>query len=68
MIMGRRIIQDDSGELAVLDLGDYICVDIMSENNKWRLLDEFNDKMPDDTTFCNLKDKCLSIKINAHLL
>lgn len=61
MITGKKRINNNSNELAVLDLGDYEYRYYERKNNNWRLIEEFNDKMPDDTAFCNLKDKCLSI-------
>jgi len=61
MITGKKRILNNSNELSVLDLGDYEYRYYERKNNTWRLIEEFNDKMPDDTAFCNLKDKCLSI-------
>ena len=59
MIIGQKRVID--GEYAVLDLGDYEYRYYERINNQWRLQDEFNDKMPDDSMFCNIKDKCLKI-------
>ena len=59
MIIGQKRVID--GEYAVLDMGDYEYRYYERINNQWRLQDEFNDKMPDDSMFCNIKDKCLKI-------
>ena len=61
MITGRKRVANNSNELAVLDMGDFEYRYFERKNDTWRLVEEFNDKMPDDTAFCNLKDKCLSI-------
>lgn len=60
MIIGKKTIKD--GDYAVLDLGDYEFRYYERKNNNWRLNDELSDKMPDDSVFCNMKDKCLKIK------
>ena len=63
MVIGQKRIFD--GEYAVLDLGDYEYRYYERINNEWRLKDEYNDKMPDDSMFCNIKDKCLKINNNC---
>ena len=60
MISGRKLVVD--GEYAILDLGDYEYRYYERKNNNWVLNEDFNDKMPDDAIFCNLKQKCLTIK------
>ena len=63
MVIGQKRIVN--GEFAVLDLGDYEYRYYERINNEWRLKDEYNDKMPDDSMFCNIKDKCLKINNNC---
>ena len=60
MISGRKLVVD--GEYAILDLGEYEYRYYERKNNNWVLNEDFNDKMPDDAIFCNLKQKCLTIK------
>ena len=60
MISGRKLIEE--GEFAILDLGEYEYRYYERKSNVWRLNEEYNDKMPDDALFCNLKQKCLAIK------
>ena len=60
MIDGRKLVID--GEYAILDLGEYEYRYYERKDNVWRLNEEYNDKMPDDALFCNLKQKCLAIK------
>jgi hypothetical protein len=63
MVIGqKRVIE---GEYAILDMGDYEYRYYERINNQWRLKDELNDKMPDDSIFCNIKDKCLKINTNC---
>ena len=58
VITQKRVI---NGEYAILDMGDYEYRYYERINNQWRLKDELNDKMPDDSIFCNIRDKCLKI-------
>lgn len=60
MIIGKKPINE--GDYAVLDLGDYEFRYYERKNNNWRLNDDLSDKMPDDTIFCNMKNKCLKFK------
>ncbi len=60
MISGRKLVVN--GEYAILDLGDYEYRYYERKNSNWVLNEDFNDKMPDDAVFCNLKQKCLTIK------
>lgn len=60
MISGRKLV--DEGEYAILDLGEFEYRYYERKSNVWRLNEEYNDKMPDDALFCNLKQKCLAIK------
>ena len=63
MVIGqKRVIEN---EYAILDMGDYEYRYYERINNQWRLKDELNDKMPDDSIFCNIKDKCLKINNNC---
>ena len=59
MVIGQKRVVE--GEYAVLDMGDYEYRYYERKNGQWRLQDELNDKMPDDSIFCNIKDKCLKI-------
>ena len=59
MISGRKLVEE--GEYAILDLGEYEYRYYERKNNVWRLNEDYNDKMPDDALFCNLKQKCLAI-------
>ncbi len=68
MMTGKKKVTNNSNELAVLDMGDYEYRYFERKNNNWRLIEEFNDKMPDDTAFCNLKDKCLNINNSCDTL
>ena len=43
-------------------MGEYEYRYYERKNNNWRLNEDYNDKMPDDAIFCNLKQKCLAIK------
>jgi len=63
MVIGQKRIINE--EYAVLDMGDYEYRYYQRINNEWRLQDEYNDKMPDDSMFCNVKDKCLTINNNC---
>ena len=59
MVIGQKRVVE--GEYAILDMGDYEYRYYERKNGQWRLQDELNDKMPDDSIFCNIKDKCLKI-------
>lgn len=60
MISGKKLVVKN--EYAILDLGDYEYRYYERKNDNWVLNEDFNDKMPDDAAFCNLKQKCLTIK------
>jgi len=59
MMLGHKLVKE--GQHALLDLGDLDYKYFIRKGNVWRLDKELSSKNIDEVTFCNIKEKCLSI-------
>lgn len=60
MVFGGKLVKN--GDYAILDLGDLDYKYYVRENDRWKLDKILSNKPNDEVGFCNLKQKCLSIK------
>lgn len=60
MVLGGKLVKN--GDYAILDLGDLDYKYYLRENDRWKLDKILSNKPTDEVGFCNVKQKCLSIK------